>query len=193
MPVRRAPRSPPGRRSLLPRRGPARPPPTATGRPRPPLPARDAPAEPRRSSPQRAATRGAAAVMAAPSGPRRPSATASERPARRRAPPLAPSRPGSGSSMSADIGRRGGFGSTAGKSARREIRGQEWAGNGGGDLAQRGLGSPGAGLALGGGAGRPSAPAEALRTPIFSCDAQMAAPERPHTAQSGARADRRPS
>ena len=91
----RASRSPRERRSLSPQRGPARPPPATTAVPRPRLPAHGTPAVPGRTSPQQTAMGGAAAAMAAFSGPPRSYKTASERPARRRASLRGPSRSGS--------------------------------------------------------------------------------------------------
>ena len=91
----RASSSPRERRALSPQRGPARPPPATTAVPRPRLPAHGTPAVPGRTSPQQTAMGGAAAAMAAFSGPPRSYKTASERPARRRASLRGPSRPGS--------------------------------------------------------------------------------------------------
>ena len=100
----RASRSPRERRSLSPQRGPARPPPATTAVPRPRLPAHGTPAVPGRTSPQQTAMGGAAAAMAAFSGPPRSYTTASRRPARRRASLRGQAAPAPGARMSADIG-----------------------------------------------------------------------------------------
>ena len=100
----RACRSPRERRSLPPQRGPARPPPATTAVPRPRLPAHGTPAVPGRTSPQQTAMGGAAAAMAAFSGPPRSYTTASRRPARRRASLRGQAAPAPGARMSADIG-----------------------------------------------------------------------------------------
>ena len=158
-PIRRAPESPCERRSFVARRAPAR----LRGRRPPrrlcragPRPAHDAPAEPRRSSQHRAATRGAATVMAASGGPRRLYTAALRAPCE--APRAAARQPPRLRPLSERRYRM----PDPQPASRRAVRsrGRESAGNGGGYLAQRGLGSPGARPALGGGVAQLEGPPE---------------------------------
>ena len=78
---------------------------------------------------------------------------------------LASSRPGPGSRIDVDIGRFGQLPLAAGKSARRQLPRSRAGGDGGADLAPRGVGRARARLALGGAAGRLGAWAAALKQP----------------------------
>ena len=112
------------------------------------------PAEPRRSSQHRAATRGAATVMAASDGPRRLSTAALRAPCE--APRAAARQPPRLRPLSERRYRM----PDPQPASRRAVRsrGRESAGNGGGYLAQRGLGSPGARPARRGAAAASRAP-----------------------------------
>ena len=163
--VRRASGSPRERRPLLPQRGPATPPPAAAAVPRPHLPTHDAPAEPWRTSQRRAAMRGAAAAMAASSGPPRSYTVASERPASGAGgcwPQAAPA-PGAELTLISDVLAS----SRAQPESRRAVnsRARERVEDGGADLAHRGVGRARARPALGGAAGRLGARAAALKRP----------------------------
>ena len=159
-PIRRAPESPCERRSFVARRAPAR----LRGR-RPP-PGCAAPDRGLRT--MRQPNRGAPASTGRRRAARRPSwprpagrvvcpRRRFERPARRRAPPPAPSRRGL-----RPLSERRYRMPDPQPASRRAVRsrGRESAGNGGGYLAQRGLGSPGARPALGGGVAQLEGPPE---------------------------------
>ena len=109
--------------------------------------------------------RGAAAAMAASSGPPRSYTVASERPASGAGgcwPPAAPA-PGAELTLISDVLAS----SRAQPESRRAVnsRARERVGDGGADLAQRGVGRPRARPALGGAAGRLGARAVALKQP----------------------------
>ena len=172
----------------LARPGPAKLPPAAAARPRPTMPAPDAPAEPRRSSQRRAAMRGAAAAIATPSGPPRLFVTASEHPARRHASLRGQAAPAPGAERAPISGA--GPGPDPQPESRRAVgcRHRYWVGSGADDLARRGLGRLAACAALGGAAGRPSAPAEAPKQPKSLLAELRSGSGAPPSVQCGTRA-----